>query len=245
MIVDVELERLRFLATDTDLPSFNKSTVGRSEEEITAVVDKVVPLVYAAVCSNDRAPSNMALLPPILLDELGLIYFKTMAPVGGVVEMEKYASPEGSENQTAYRKALDKFNRACTKVFLDYAEEVVPEDAEEEVTTVARKKLLNRHRWMTHGPTCSRLWAGSDMYPYMLKGPLLHLNNILVTVAPAVSWVRCESAPENNVTDLNLYYFPVDKHDRSVQPVQQGWCSRRACLPWHIGRAGRLLRSQV
>lgn len=207
MILDPEMERLRFLMTATELPDFKTSTVGCTDEEINATVDEVVKLVFAAVCATQRAPSDVRLLPPLVLDEMNYMYFKTMAKVGDDVELEKFASPEGSEYQAKYREAHTNFTKACTKILQDYVAEDIPADANEAVTKAARKMLLNRHLWMTHGPTCKRLWAASDMYPYMLKGPLFCLNNMLAKSGAALTWVRCEKSYEDNVPNFKCELF--------------------------------------
>lgn len=193
MIVDPQVERLRFLLTNTTLPDYAEfAEEGRTPEETEATIVTVVQLVIDAVASDvlTPKPSEHNRFPALLADELNLLYIRTMAPVGGAAVMELFASEEGSPFKAQYMAALTAFNTECTKVISGWADEELPKGPGRKAEKGRRRMLLNNHLWMIDPRAVLRIWVASDVMPYMLKSVLVTLNAMVVKVAPALCEVR-------------------------------------------------------
>lgn len=190
MILTPELERLRFLMTDTKLPDFDVYVKMDpiADPEVDATRLRVCGQVQAAVCSNTLAPINVTRLPLILCENANVMYLKTMARVAKapVLELFDVADPD---QLAMYTEGLAEFVAAVTKILEDYVTEI-PKGPGTEAELEKRKMLLNNHKWMTHGPVCLHIWPAKRMLPYMLRAPVLNLNAMLLKVAPALTEVR-------------------------------------------------------
>lgn len=190
MVLDPEIERLRFLVTDTTLPDYKASTEGRTPEELEATLVTAAQLVIDAVASDTQKPSQFERFPPLLADEMSVLYIRTMAPVGGFAELELFSSEPGSANHTRYTEALTEFNTGCTKIISLYAKQNLPTGPSRRSTVHARRMLLNNHLWMTDRRLVLRIWPGADVMPYMLKAVVVTLNGMLIKAGPALYEVR-------------------------------------------------------
>lgn len=190
LLLSSELERLRFLMTDTDLPSFNayeKMDATVRSEAVNAIRDEVCTKVFAAVCSATPAPVDIERFPVLLWEESNLRYLQTMARVNQAPLLDKFDSinPEHLEQ---YKAGLTMFNDAVTKVLETHAA-AIPRGKSNEVEIAKRRMLVNNHKWMTHGPVALRIWPAKHMLPYMLRNPLMTLDAMMSKIAPALNEV--------------------------------------------------------
>lgn len=196
MLLLPQLEKLSLLVTLVDLPDFAKSTEDRTPEEIKVVIDQIVVIFDAMRTAVPPPTSHPNALPNVVLERIELVYINTMAKPNTAPAMEMFGSAVGSKNKGLYETALGEYVQGVTKEIADYVDEELPASTDSQLVKNIKSQLMNKHLWANYGPLAEILWPASDRLPYVTRGPVNTLDNMLQNTGPALVEVRrLESDP--------------------------------------------------
>lgn len=224
MFLEPMLERMRFLVTDTILPDFEESTVGRTDEEVEAAMDIVKTRVEATRGPESTLICYADLLPILVCDKIDYNYITTMAAPNTVPTMDMFASPAGTVGQAKYASDYGDYVSGVTALLKEYVKEQPVIESDSAVTRSIRQNLVNAHLWMSHPATCLRIWPGSDVAPYPTRSLVKTLDMMMARFGPAMSEVSYDddSIPRPSYLTKCFCYrsLPV-----SILPVGSLICS--------------------